>query len=42
LTFRFGPLPEVVQQRLRTAPIHEVDRIAERLLTAQSLDEALQ
>jgi hypothetical protein len=42
LSLRFGTLPDSAQQRLRNASIAELDRIAERLLTAASLDEALE
>jgi hypothetical protein len=41
LTHRFGPLPPEVAERLSTATIDELDAIGERLLSAQSLDEAL-
>jgi hypothetical protein len=41
LTHRFGPLPPEVAERLSTATIEELDAIGERLLSAQSLDEAL-
>lgn len=41
LTLRFGPLPASVMERLSTAAIDELDAIGERLLTAQSLEEAL-
>jgi flagellar biosynthesis/type III secretory pathway protein FliH len=42
LSLRFGTLPDSAQRRLRNASIAELDRIAERLLTAASLDEALE
>jgi flagellar biosynthesis/type III secretory pathway protein FliH len=42
LSLRFGTLPDSAQQRLRNASIAELDRIAERLLTAASLGEALE
>jgi hypothetical protein len=41
LAHRFGPLPPTVHERLATASIEELDAIGERLLTAQSLPEAL-
>lgn len=41
LTRRFGPLSAVATERLSTATIDELDAIGERLLSAQSLDEAL-
>lgn len=41
LARRFGPLPTAVTERLSTATIEELDAIGERLLGAQSLEEAL-
>jgi hypothetical protein len=41
LTRRFGPLPAEVTGRLSSATIDELDAIGERLLSAQSLEEAL-
>jgi hypothetical protein len=41
LTRRFGALPPDAAERLGAASIDELDAIGERLLTAQSLDEAL-
>jgi len=41
LTRRFGPLPPEAAERLSAATIDELDAIGERLLSAQSLDEAL-
>jgi hypothetical protein len=41
LTRRFGPLPVEATDRLSAATIDELDAIGERLLSAQSLDEAL-
>ena len=41
LARRFGELPETLQTSLRHASIEELDRIGERLLTARSLEEAL-
>jgi hypothetical protein len=41
LTQRFGPLPAEVHECLSAATIDELDAIGERLLNAQSLQEAL-
>lgn len=41
LTVRFGSLSDEVLKRISAAPIEELDAIGERLLTAQSLTEAL-
>jgi hypothetical protein len=41
LTQRFGPLPAAAEHRLATATIDDLDAIGERVLTAQSLEEAL-
>lgn len=41
LTRRFGPLPAAATARLADASVAELDVIGERLLNAQSLDEAL-
>ncbi len=41
LARRFGELPEALQTSLRHASIEELDRVGERLLTARSLEEAL-
>jgi hypothetical protein len=41
LTLRFGPLGNDVQARISAASIEDLDAIGERLLTAQSLREAL-
>jgi hypothetical protein len=41
LTLRFGPLPADVTERLANATIDELDVIGERLLNAQSIQEAL-
>jgi hypothetical protein len=41
LSLRFGPLTEDVQTRLAAASIAELDAIGERLLTAQTLRDAL-
>ncbi|MGB6450193.1 MAG: DUF4351 domain-containing protein [Steroidobacteraceae bacterium] len=42
LSLRFGTLPEAVAASLRDASIDELDRIGERLLTAGTLNEALE
>ena len=41
LALRFGQLPDATQTRVRSAQDAQVDAIAERLLTAQTLEEAL-
>lgn len=41
LAVRFGPLTQLVETRIAEASIAELDEIGERLLTAQTLDEAL-
>jgi len=41
LALRFGPLPDATQTRVRGAQDAQVKAIAERLLTAQTLEEAL-
>lgn len=41
LTRRFGDLPRSIHDRIRCASIEELDRIGDRLLTADSLSEAL-
>ena len=41
LTLRFGPLTPEVEARIAEASIAELDGIGERLLTAQTLHEAL-
>lgn len=41
LTRRFGDLPEDIRARVRGADIGELDQIGDRLLTAGSLNEAL-
>jgi hypothetical protein len=38
---RFGPLPDAAQARVRHARDAQLDDLAERVLTAQTLDEAL-
>ena len=37
---RFGPLTPEIRQRIDTATIAELDQIGERLLTANTLDQA--
>ena len=41
LVRRFGPLPEEAEQRVRAASVEELDSFAERVLTAQSLEQVL-
>jgi len=41
LALRFGPLPEAVDSRLRTATESHLDVLAERVLTVRTLEEAL-
>jgi hypothetical protein len=41
LALRFGPLPQQVETRIAEASVAELDEIGERLLTAQTLDEAI-
>lgn len=41
LAARFGPLPDTIQTRVRGTNDTNLDAIAERLLTAQSLEQAL-
>jgi hypothetical protein len=41
LTRRFGPLPPAAVERLSAAAIDELDAIGERLLSAETLEEAL-
>ena len=41
LALRFGPLAEVVRTQIRSAQDTQIDAVAERMLTAQTLDEAL-
>jgi hypothetical protein len=41
LSLRFGPLPEAATQRIQSASIAELDVLAERVLTAGTLYEAL-
>ena len=39
LTQRFGPLPNGMEQRLHAATVQDLERWADRVLNAQSLDE---
>jgi len=41
LTTRFGPLNDAVQARIGSAQKEQIEALAERLLTAQTLEEAL-
>jgi hypothetical protein len=41
LALRFGPLAEEVHSLLRSAPDSELDAVAERVVSAQTLEEAL-
>jgi hypothetical protein len=41
LALRFGPLPDAAQTRVRSAQDAQLDAVAERMLTAQTLEEAL-
>jgi predicted transposase YdaD len=41
LTHRFGPLPASAAARVSAASLEELDRLVDRVLTAQSLEEAL-
>jgi Domain of unknown function (DUF4351) len=41
LTFRFGPLTETAQARVRGAQDAQLDTVAERMLTAKTLEEAV-
>jgi Domain of unknown function (DUF4351) len=41
LAWRFGPLPDTVRTRVRGAQDAQLDVVAERMLTAQTLEEAL-
>lgn len=42
LTLRFGPLAAATDARVRTCSSAELDRIAERVLDAKTLADALQ
>jgi Domain of unknown function (DUF4351) len=41
LARRFGPLPDMVLTRVRGAQSAQLDTVAERMLTAQTLEQAL-
>jgi len=41
LAKRFGPLPDSIQTRVRGAQDAQLDTVAEQVLTAQTLEEAL-
>ena len=41
LAWRFGPLPDRVRTRVRGAQDAQLDAVAERMLTAQTLEQAL-
>ena len=41
LALRFGPLPDATQTRVRSAQDAQLDAVAEQVLTAQTLEEAL-
>lgn len=41
LALRFGTLPAAVEAGIRSAGVEELDAIAARVLTAQTLDEAV-
>ena len=41
LTLKFGPLPDEIQTRVRGAQEAQLNILAERMLTAQTLEEAL-
>jgi hypothetical protein len=41
LTLRFGTLPADAEQRIKRASLVELERWAERVLTARSLDAVL-
>jgi predicted transposase YdaD len=41
LAWRFGPLPDTVQTRVRGAQDAQLDTVAERVLSAQTLEQAL-
>jgi flagellar biosynthesis/type III secretory pathway protein FliH len=42
LATRFGPLPDSIRTRVRGATAAQLHAVAKRLLTAQSLEEALE
>jgi hypothetical protein len=41
LASRFGPLPEAVHARVRSADSAQIDTMADRMLTARTLEEVL-
>jgi hypothetical protein len=41
LVSRFGSLPQQAEARIAEASLEELDQMGDRLLTAQTLDEAL-
>jgi hypothetical protein len=41
MTLRFGALPDSVVARVRSATVDELERWAERMLVATTLDELL-
>jgi hypothetical protein len=41
LTHRFGPLSATAAARVSAASLEELDRLVDRVLTAQSLEDAL-
>lgn len=41
LRLKFGSLPESAEEKVRQASLEELDRWAERVLSAQSLEETL-
>jgi predicted transposase YdaD len=41
LTLKFGSLPETLSARIRTASVADIESMAERLITARTLDEVL-
>jgi hypothetical protein len=41
LTLKFGPLPQGVAERVQAASIEELDRWAERVLTADRLEQVI-
>jgi flagellar biosynthesis/type III secretory pathway protein FliH len=42
LELRFGPLPQWAQARIESADSNQLGQVAERVLTASTLEEALQ
>ena len=41
LALRFGPLPEVTEQRVRAAEVEQLEEWAERAFTVATMDEVL-